>query len=337
MPKQDYIGLDIETSSTDVMTCNLAGVGLYWEDPTGSTDTYLPFNHPDSSVDKGLFQDMLKKLIKGKKVCTHSTFDAIILKRILGIDINPWLDSYVMALLLQEEKLGLEDLSVKYLNQSKKNKPEIMNCCMLPVSQVEDYCKQDAKLAYNLSIKLEEVLIDQGMEETIRMEMDVSQILWKNSFKGFGVDLAKHETALTEMNRELGALEDDIFGLITEARGGEMMRFPLNSHKKLAALLYDDLGISPNERFRTKTGYSIKVEAIESIQDQSPVLKPILDWKHKFAARNGLRKLPSKLKNGRLHPEWKQIGYLKGSARIYSTEPSVTQLPKVARKCIIFD
>ncbi len=155
------------------------------------------------------------------------------------------------------------------------------------------------KLYYEIELPLCEVLASM---EVIGVKVDVDGV------KGFGEDI----------NVKISQLEQDIY-----AEAGR--QFNIASPKQLGAVLFEDMGLPCKKK--TKSGYSTNVEVLEAIEDKSPIIPMILEYRTltKLSSTYVDGLLKQVHSDGRVHSVFRQTETRTG--RISSTEPNVQNIP----------
>lgn len=157
------IPLDIETSSTDTLTAELAGFSIY--NRVTKISMYFPIGHKDPitcqlyswNLAWADVSGMLNSVTSDLSTCIlmhNGCFDMGKLMR-LGITFNNTLDTYILAVMLQCMNLGLKDLTLEYHLADFKDvisyQALIAQTYGLTVEQVADLSKAgDPRLSFCL-------------------------------------------------------------------------------------------------------------------------------------------------------------------------------------------
>lgn len=323
---------DLETSNLDWRTNKIAGISIAWNVLGEVNSVYISVGHRDINFD--FTQEDLKRLIANRKVITfHGKFDCKSSHFSYGWYPEIYRDVQLLAALRQRPELGLKDLA-SALKGGKimiraSDLTEDFDFTQLDCSErVVEYGCQDAEETLFCCEYLEKLLVESGQQEIVDLEMYIYNMMIKPEIIGLTVDMEGVKRGLEEYEEELDKLEDQIFSMV------KVEKFKINSSQKLANLLFNVLGMQPT--ISTKTGWSTSKEALELIDDQHLILDLIIEWKSMFSVRNSMRKLPERVIDGKLYPDWRQVGIFenKGSARMYSEKPSATSIPKQIRNHI---
>ena len=160
---------------------------------------------------------------------------------------------------------------------------------------------------------------EQGMRKLMdEIEFPLAQVLADMTHTGVLVD----EEGIRSFGEMLRTELEGCLGRIYEAVGYE---FNLNSPKQLGEALFDKLGLPP--RKKTRSGYSTDAETLESLQNYSPVVSDILQYrlyqKLNSTYVEGLLKVIGP--DGRIHSNFLQTEARTG--RLSSTEPNLQNIP----------
>ena len=177
----------------------------------------------------------------------------------------------------------------------------------------------DAGLLIPLMQRMNAQVDQQGMRKLMdEIEFPLAQVLADMTHTGVLVD----EEGIRSFGEMLRTELEGCLGRIYEAVGYE---FNLNSPKQLEEALFDKLGLPP--RKKTRSGYSTDAETLESLQNYSPVVSDILQYrlyqKLNSTYVEGLLKVIGP--DGRIHSNFLQTEARTG--RLSSTEPNLQNIP----------
>ncbi|MBL8627066.1 MAG: DNA polymerase I [Myxococcales bacterium] len=153
------------------------------------------------------------------------------------------------------------------------------------------------------------------------LELPIARILCELERTGICIDRAHFEKLSAEVAAQIAGLE----ARIAELGGGDVN---VGSPKQLAALLFERLGLESDRMKKTKTGYSVDHEVLESLIDAHPIVRPILDHRELTKLRGTyLDALPPLVhpKTGRLHTLFNQV--VAATGRISSQDPNLQNIP----------
>ena len=177
----------------------------------------------------------------------------------------------------------------------------------------------DAGLLAPLMQRMNAEVDAQGMRKLMdEIEFPLAQVLADMTHTGVLVD----EEGIRAFGEMLRSELEKCLGRIYDAVGYE---FNLNSPKQLGEALFDKLGLPP--RKKTRSGYSTDAETLESLQNYSPVVSDILQYrlyqKLNSTYVEGLLKVIGP--DGRIHSNFLQTEARTG--RLSSTEPNLQNIP----------
>ena len=170
-----------------------------------------------------------------------------------------------------------------------------------------------------LAEKLAGEIAANGQESLLRdMEQPLARVLAEMEHVGFAVDCEGITKYGQLLQLQVDLLQNQIYG---EA-GCE---FNINSPKQLGEVLFEKLKLPGGKK--TKTGYSTNADVLEDLQEESPVVRDILEYrtltKLKSTYCDGLTKEIAA--DGRIHSKFNQTETRTG--RISSTEPNLQNIP----------
>jgi DNA polymerase-1 len=166
------------------------------------------------------------------------------------------------------------------------------------------------------------VLARGGLDALYRdVELPIAELLVEVERTGVIID-AEHFRALgAEVGAQIAALEQQVWDAVGE-------QINLGSPKQLGALLFEKLKLSSDRMKKTKTGYSVDHEVLESLIDDHPAVKPILEQRELVKLRGTyLDALPPLVnpRTGRLHTTFNQV--VAATGRISSQDPNLQNIP----------
>jgi len=165
---------------------------------------------------------------------------------------------------------------------------------------------------------LKKGLTENGLEKLYyEVELPLSKVLKAMEDRGVRVSI---ET-LKSLEIKYGRIIDDLTKRIYDASGCE---FNILSPKQLGEVLFERLGLPHGKK--TKTGYSVSEDVLQSLAAAHPVIPLILEYRHYSKLQStyvvGLQPL---IRRGRIHTEYNQCITMTG--RLSSTNPNLQNLP----------
>lgn len=250
-------------------------------------------------------------------------------------------DAYYIARIAQLKEAGLKDLSEKFLQRKPITYEEICPYPDKDFSRVHaqdpnaiKYTEDDAINAGQLETVLRgKYITPHNMQAVYELEIQTAAMMAEYNLTGYAVDMPYLEKEIANEGKAVAALETEIFNDFGVGK------FTINSGPQLGKALLAKWGL----RSTRKTEKGADSWAKEVIQDliaqtrQSRpeaclTLKKVVEFKTRASTLNTLRHRSGDVSpDGRLHPSWLTIGF-DGTSRMYSQGPSMTSLPKAARK-----
>ncbi len=334
------IAFDTETTSVDPIRADLVGISLAVEAGRGY---YIPVGH--IATDGALLESAPRQLPRSQIVAAltpaltdpnkpkwahNASYDLIMLRR-AGIDVAPiTFDTMIAEWVLNPDSRnkGLKDQAWLRLNVEMtpisdligKGKTQI-TMDRVPIERAAPYAAADAAMTWALVGVMRPALEASNLSALFNdIEMPLIPVLASMDMMGVKLDLPY----LAHLGAELGARLDAIRNQIIVLAGRE---FNLGSPKQLNEILFETLKLSPRGLSKSTHGYSIDADALESLQDQHPIIKLMLDWR-------GLEKLKSTYvealpalvdSEGRVHTTYNQAGAVTG--RLSSENPNLQNIP----------
>jgi DNA polymerase-1 len=323
--------VDTETSSKEVMLCELVGISL---SSNPGEAYYIPVGH------RGLSQiiqlpiakvtDKLKPILEDSKIpkiAQNGKFDMTVLAE-YGINLkNLAFDTMLAAYLLGERSLNLKALAFNKLGVEMTpitdligKGPKQISMNMLPIEQVADYACADADITLRLKNVLDKELREEGLWQLFsEVEIPLVPVLVAMERSGVALDVQ----LLSDMSNSLGK---DMLRLEAEVYNCLGRRFNINSSQQLSGVLYEELKL-PKPR-KTKSGYTTEASSLEELKGTHPIVELILQYRQLAKLKSTYTDAFCALvnpKTGRLHTSFNQTGTTTG--RLSSSEPNMQNLP----------
>lgn len=212
-----------------------------------------------------------------------------------GYILNPSAGSYEPLRLCDEYKIPVPTL--------KDGSPLALNCAVL------------RGLFPNLKSRIESNSQNYLLYD---VEIPLAEVLASMEHYGFAVDKAGIAGFSEKIREQLNAIQQEIYDMAGEV-------FNINSPKQLGVVLFEKMGLPV--RKKTKSGYSTNADVLESLQNESPVIDKILQFRTLSKLYStyceGLLKVIGD--DGRIHSSFIQTETRTG--RISSTEPNLQNIP----------
>ena len=339
LKKSPLFVFDTETDSLDSFDLNMAGASFCIKKGEAYFVATNPFPQKGDLFSKELsnrlnindFVEIFKHIFednKIKKVCQNGKFDIAVLKK-YGIDVkNFFFDTMLASYALDpDEKHGMDDLSVKYLNYKpiplsdligiKKDPSKIYE---VELNKLSDYASEDADITYCLfELLSKEVEKNNLTKLCYEIEFPLVPVLENMEREGVKVD----EEFLKSLSRDLQLLMDNYSNEIWKLAGEQ---FNINSSAQLQKILYDKLKLSTGKK--TKTGYSTNAQSLEALQGEHPIIEVILNYRQVQKLKSTYTdSLPGLIhpKTGRIHTDFNQT--VASTGRLSSNNPNLQNIP----------
>lgn len=343
LEKKNNICVDLETTSTDSMTCDIVGVGLSWfkndknnlENSKDISACYIPVGHKDGKqLNKEMVLKKLKPILEDKKklkIGQNSKFEYKILKR-HGIDLGENIYDTMLASYVSDpdEKHGLKDQTARILGIRMTKIDELigsgkkqLSMSDIEIEKVAPYSISDTtytlELAKYYKTNLEKTLI-QVLEE---IENPLVPVLSNMELNGVKIDTKVLKNLSFEITKKLQELEKDIFKI---SKGP----FNINSPQQLGKILFEKLGLEREGKI-TKTGqYSTDARTLETLahSDKTGIVEKILEFRQlSKLISTYTNALPEQInkETGNVHCEFNQT--ITATGRLSSSNPNLQNIP----------
>jgi DNA polymerase-1 len=328
---QRVFAFDTETTGLHPLAAELVGLSLSWK---AGEAWYLPVRAAMGDVlPEALIVESLKPIFEDaavRKVGQNLKFDAQVMAR-LGIETAPLhFDTMIAAFLLDplgphgldamvrsmigHEMIPITDLIGKGKNQITMEQVDTSRAC--------EYAAEDADFTWRLYEILDRRMSGSHAERLFRdTEMPLVEVLVHMERNGIALDAA--------LLRRLGdRMTDRMQQLVEDIQGHAGHRFNVDSTKQLAAVLFDEQGLSVVRK--TKTGRSTDADTLEALAAQSnhPIPKLVLEYRELSKLKGTyVDTLPRMVnaRTGRVHAAFHQTGAVTG--RLSSSDPNLQNIP----------
>ncbi len=331
-----YIYLDIETTTAH-------------EDFTKNRVRLIQFGDEETTLVVDLFEcpecaEVLRDFLKGKAWIGHNLkFDIKHLYYFFGIEPLTTFDTYIASILLGNERNSLQAVVERYLGEYLDKTEQISNWGAATLTQSQlAYAAKDVEILRRLfPILLKELNAAGEMErapylENTRVaeifglrhpvaivEMAMVKETAKLEANGFAVDTEFLKEALKKLKREL---QNRQIQFMTKYG-----KYDIFSPKQIALFLTKRLKLKlPSTK---KGNVATDDKALAEYADHPAVAEIIRIRKLKKTFDKLAELLKFVREDGRVHPEFKQIGAKTG--RMSSSEPNVQNIPRDLRKVFV--
>ncbi len=326
--KTGLLCIDVETTSTDPITADLVGIAMAWS-PTESA--YVPIKHeqgdnlPLSEIREALGPVLQDPAIV--RVAHHGKYDALVLERFdlpLGsVDF----DTMIAAYLLGESSVGLKDLAFSRLGLQMTEIKELigtgksqLTMDVIDARKAGDYACGDVEATLSLQALFSPELEERQQHPLFAtIEMPLVPVLIRMERTGVAIDSEFLDVLSEEIRTRLMQLENSIY----EQAGQE---FNINSTRRLATILFEELGLSSGRK--TKTGYSVDQQVLENLRNDHPIIESILEFRTLGKLLSTyVDALPQQVSpvTGRIHTSYNQT--VAATGRLSSANPNLQNIP----------
>lgn len=320
--------IDVETTSTDPMIAELVGIAIA---VTPDESYYIPVGHDGSS---GITLDAARAAIDPvltdaslNAIAHHGKYDLQVLVRAGFTFPRVAFDTMIAAYVMCESSVGLKDLAFSRLGIQMTEISELigtgknqLTMNVVPVDQAGQYACGDVEATYLLEEFYRPKVESSGQARLFsEIEMPLIPILADMERAGIAID--------TEYLQELGSeIRGRMKQLDLEMRNAAGREVNVNSNKQLATLLFEELRLRSGRK--TKTGYSVDADVLESIRGDHPIVDLILEYKSlgKLASTY-VESLPQAVNpyTGRIHTNYNQT--IAATGRLSSVNPNLQNIP----------
>ena len=326
LKEHKQICIDTETTELSPMKASLVGVGL---GVLPKTAWYIPLN---AMLPKKEVLRFLEDLFKQSDLSFYGHNIKYDLHVFLNeglplpkIDFDTILASYLLtphnprhnldALSLerfQKTKISIEDL----IGKGKKQ----ISMQEVPLDLISVYCCEDV----DYTIRLKELFFKELKEKkllSVLEEIEIPLIAPLLSMERHGIflDKEKLQKISVSLEKKLSLLTKQIH----EAAGEE---FNISSPKQLSTILFEKLQLTPPKK--TQTGFSTAAEVLESLQDKSPIIPLILEFRQLEKLRSTyVDSLPQEINpsTNRIHCTFNQS--VAATGRLSCQNPNLQNIP----------
>jgi DNA polymerase-1 len=323
--------LDLETTSLDPLRADIVGWAISWEPNAGF---YIPVRGPagQTVLPPSDVVLALRSVLEHPDVavCNQNIkYDMLVLRRagitLRGIGMDPMIGSYLLEAgarshsldelarrFFGHEMIPISALIGKGLFQKRMDEVD--------VPLVAEYAVEDAEVAWELSLRLESQLREQGLWDLYwNLERPLIEILAEMQANGIRVNAEQLREQSAEVARRLDEIKVEIYKLA----GRE---FNIDSTKQLQQVLFVELRLPVIKK--TKTGSSTDQEVLEQLAAQHPL--PSLLLTHRVLTKlkgTYLDALPEMINpdTGKIHTSFNQV--VAATGRLSSSEPNLQNIP----------
>jgi DNA polymerase-1 len=329
--------LDTETSSEDVWHAELVGISCSM---AAGEAYYIPVGHVRTPNDQesekqlplALVLEQLRSILENsaiRKYMHNAKYDMLMLAR-YGIKLRGLaFDSMLGAYLVDPGRrgLGLKDQVFQRLGHAMTPISELIgsgskmiSMAQVPVRLAADYAGADADMTLRLVEPIRFELHRHNLFELYNnIELPLVPVLMQMEQYGVALDTDFLHSFEEKLSEQIATLEKEIYDSVGH-------RFNINSTKQLGDILFEELKLPKGKK--TKTGYSVSADVIESLRGKHPIVELLLAYRQltklKSTYVDGLLALVDPV-TGRVHTSFNQT--VASSGRLSSSNPNLQNIP----------
>jgi len=325
----EAFALDVETTALHPMYAELVGLAIA---TAPDHSFYIPLGHSTgdaqlevreviAALGPHLRSDRLRRFAHNGK------YDALVLERAGFPRPRIDFDTMIAAYLLGENALGLKELAFTKLGWEMQEITELigrgkkqLTMDRAEIARVTQYACADVEATYRLVEVLRPQLETQNQTRLfLDIELPLIDVLIDMEKAGIAIDVPYLEQLSKDLERQLLQLERRIYELAGRP-------FNINSPQQLSTILFEELRLPRGKR--TKTGYSVAQEVLESLRDAHPIVDAILEYRQLAKLKSTyVDALPTQVhpETGRVHTIFHQT--VAATGRLSSSDPNLQNIP----------
>ncbi len=326
---KDFISLDTETTSLNVIDAELVGLSFSVEEGKAF---YVPI--PKEREEAKKIVNIFKPLYENPKIQKIGQNIKYDLEVLANYDIHlkgEFFDTMIAHYLVQPEiSHNMDYLAQVYLNYKTIHIDELIgpkgksqkSMRDLSPKDVYEYAAEDADITLRLKNVFEPLLKKNEVEDLFyKIEMPLISVLASMEMTGVKINTKTLEDSSKILTQRLNEIDEQIYNLAG-------IRFNIASPKQVGEILFDKLHIV-EKAIKTKTGqYVTSEEILRKLKQKHEIVGKILEHR-------GLSKLLStyidnlpKLinpKTGHIHTNFNQV--VTATGRLSSSDPNLQNIP----------
>lgn len=326
--KTGQIAIDVETTATEPLLAGLVGIAIAVSDVESY---YIPVGHlTGDQLGPDVVRTTLDPVIADEAVriyTHHGKYDYHVLIRHGYSAKRIAFDTMIAAYLLGESSIRLKDLAFRRLGIEMTEITELigtgknqMTMDTVDIDLAGPYACGDVEATFGLVEPLAAGLRERAQTELLEnIELPLIRVLIEMERTGVAID----PDELAQFSKELGTRIDELKRAVDAIAGRQLN---LGSNKQLAELLFEELGLSSGRR--TKTGFSVDSDVLETIRDQHPLVPMVLEYRTLAKLKSTyVDALPASVnpETGRVHTSYNQT--IAATGRLSSVNPNLQNIP----------
>ncbi|MCX2726193.1 DNA polymerase I [Thermomicrobium sp. 4228-Ro] len=321
--------LDVETTALHPMYADLVGLAIA---TAPDRSYYIPLGHTtgDAQLEPARVVATLGPYFRAEHIQRYAhngKYDALVLERAGFPRPRIDFDTMIAAYLLGENAVGLKELAFTKLGWEMEEITELigrgkkqLTMDRAEIARVTHYACADVEATHRLVDILRPQLEHQNQVRLFtEIELPLIDVLIDMEKAGVAIDVPYLRDLSKELERQLLQLERRIYELAGRP-------FNINSPQQLSTILFDELRLPRGKR--TKTGYSVAQEVLESLRDAHPIVDAILEYRQLAKLKSTyVDALPEQVhpETGRVHTIFHQT--VAATGRLSSSDPNLQNIP----------
>jgi DNA polymerase I len=331
--------LDTESTSEDPWHAQLVGISLSMEPgeayyiPVGHTQT-LDGHEAGRQLPFAYVLEKLRPVFEGAsihKYLHNAKYDMLLLLlsnpsiTVRGFAFDTMLGAYLTD--PGRRGLGLKDQVFQRLghvmtpiSQLIGTGSKAISMAQVPIRKAADYAGADADMTLRLIEPIMEELRRHSLLDLLNnIELPLLPVLMQMEIYGVALDGEFLRNLNEQLAEQISVLESEIYDSVGH-------RFNINSTKQLGDILFGELKLPSGKK--TKTGFSVSADVIESLRGQHPIVDYLLEYRQftklKSTYVDGLLAQMDPI-TGRVHTSFSQT--TASSGRLSSSNPNLQNIP----------
>ena len=319
IPDNAVLAIDLETTGLDPETDKVVCVSWAWEVNEGHVTYHV--------------KEFMRwiKYWRGMVVFHNAQFDMAFMAK-YEVFFSPeqiW-DTMLSGYVLGKSRLSLKGramLEIGYEMETFESlageKPK--DASLIPAEDLVPYAASDASITRKF-YERDRVEINMNRAGSIlNIQHQLIAVLDTMRRRGILVDQDK----LQALKIEATQAKQDAMVAVWGSVGYD---FNVDSTQQLRKVLFEDLGLRPLKRTKSKAAWSTDSEVLKSLSEQHPIIPAVLDYREISKMRGTYTEPVEKHlgQDGRIHPTWLQIGTR--SSRLSCENPNAQNLPTRSRE-----
>ena len=290
MRDKGSFALDTESTSEDPWHAQLVGISLSMAPgeayyiPVGHTQT-LDGQEPGKQLPFAFVLEKLRPVLEDesiRKYMHNAKYDMLLLLlsspsiAVRGLAFDTMLGAYLTD--PGRRGLGLKDQVFQRLghvmtpiSQLIGTGSKAISMAQVPIRQAADYAGADADMTLRLVEPIMEELRRHSLLELLNhIELPLLPVLMQMEIFGVALDGEFLRNLNEQLSEQISVLEKEIYDSVGH-------HFNINSTKQLGDILFGELNLPTGKK--TKTGYSVSADVIESLRGKHPIVDHLLDYR----------------------------------------------------------